>query len=106
MFLCNIALYRIKLYFHHQSHPQLGVAFVWPRLFILSGVISPLISSSILGTYQPMEFIFQCPILLPFLTVYGDLKARILKWLAIPFFGGACFVSRLKLRFSLVFLFP
>ena len=24
-FLCNIALYSIRLYFHHQSHPQLGV---------------------------------------------------------------------------------
>ena len=26
-FLCNISLYRIELYFHHQSHPQLGVVF-------------------------------------------------------------------------------
>ena len=32
---------------------------LWFCLFILSGVISPLISSSILGTYQPGEFIFQ-----------------------------------------------
>ena len=47
--------------------------------FILSGVISPLISSSILGTYQPGEFIFQCPIFLQFHTVHGVLKARILK---------------------------
>ena len=39
--------------------------------FILSGVISPLISSSILGTYQPGEFIFQCPIFLPFHTIHG-----------------------------------
>ena len=36
-------------------------------LFILSGVISPLISSSILGTYQPGEFIFQYPVFLPFI---------------------------------------
>src|SRR5574341_145022 len=50
-----------------------------------SGVISPLISSSLLGTYQPWEFIFQCPIFLPFHTVHGVLKARILKWFAIPF---------------------
>ena len=35
---------------------------LWLHLFILSGVISPLISSSILGTYPPGEFIFQCPI--------------------------------------------
>ena len=48
----------------------------WFHLFILSGV-SLLISSSILGTYQPGEFIFQCPIFLPFHTVHGVLKARI-----------------------------
>ena len=49
-----------------------------------SGVISPLISSSILGTYRPGEFIFQCPIILPFHPVHGVLKVRILKWFAIP----------------------
>ena len=41
-------------------------------------------SSSILGTYRPGEFIFQCPIFLPFHTVHGVLKARILKWFAFP----------------------
>ena len=41
-------LYSIRLYFHHQSHPQLGVVFAWLCLLILSGVISPPISSSIL----------------------------------------------------------
>ena len=64
-------LYSIRLYFHHQSHPQLGVVFAWLCLLILSGVISPLFSSSILGTYQPEEFIFQCHIFLPFYTVHG-----------------------------------
>ena len=34
---------------------------LWLHLFILSGVISPLIYSSILGTYRPGEFIFQHP---------------------------------------------
>ena len=38
-----------------------------------------------LGTYPAAEFIFQCPIFLPFHTVHGVLKARILKWFAIPF---------------------
>ena len=61
---------------------------LWLPLFILSGVISPLISSSILGTYQPGEFILQYPILLPFRTVHGVLKARILKWFASPFSNG------------------
>ena len=37
---------------------------------------------SILGTYWPGEFIFQCPIFLPFHTVHKVLKARILKWFA------------------------
>ena len=35
---------------------------LWLHPFILSGVISPLISSSILGTYRPGEFLFQYPI--------------------------------------------
>ena len=51
------------------SHIHNWVLFLpWLRLFILSGVISPLICSIILGTYQPGEFIFQCPIFLPFLS--------------------------------------
>ena len=63
--------------------------------FILSGVISPLFSSSILGTYQPGEFLFQCPIFLPFHTVHRVLKARILKWFAISFSSGPHFVRTL-----------
>ena len=58
---------------------------LWFHPFILSGVIYPVISSSILGTYRPGEFPFQYSIILPFHTVHGILKARILKWLAIPF---------------------
>ena len=65
---------------------------LWLHLFILSGVISALTSSNILGTYQPEEFIFQSPIFLPFLTVHGVLKARILKWFTIPFSSGPRFV--------------
>ena len=45
------------------SHIHNWVLFLlWLHPFILSGVISPLISSSILGTYQPGEFLFQYPI--------------------------------------------
>ena len=61
---------------------------LWHHPFILSGVISPLISSSILGTYWPGEFLFHCSIILPFHTVHEVLKARILKWFAIPFSSG------------------
>ena len=61
---------------------------LWLHPFILSGVISPLISSSILGTHQPGEFLFQYPIILPFHTVHRVLKERILRWFAIPFSSG------------------
>ena len=64
---------------------------LWLCLFILSGVISSLFSSNILGTYRFGEFIFQCPIFSPFHTVHGVLKARILKWFAIPFSSGPHF---------------
>ena len=36
-----------------------------------------------------------CPIFLPFHTIHGVLKARILKWFAIPFSSGPCFVRTL-----------
>ena len=71
-------------------------------VFILSGVISPLISSSIFGPYRPGEFIFQCPIFLSFHTVHGVLKARILKWFAIPFSSGPLFVRTLHHDLSIL----
>ena len=67
---------------------NLVLFLLWLHLFILYGVISPLISSSILGTYRPGEFLFQYLIILPFHTVHGVLKERILKWFAIPFSSG------------------
>ena len=72
------------------SHIHIWTLFLlWLHPFILSGVISPLISSSILYTYQPGEFPFQYPIILmPFHTVPGVLKAIKLKWSAIPFYSG------------------
>ena len=69
--------------------------FLWLCLFILSGVISRLFSSSILGTCWPGEFIFQCPIFLPFYTFHGILKARILKCFAISFSSGPRLVRTL-----------
>ena len=47
-----------------------------------------LFSSSRLGTYPRRELIFHCPIFLPFHTVLRVLRARILKWSAIPFSSG------------------
>ena len=95
-FLCNIALTASDLA-SITSHIHSWVLFLlWLHLFILSGVISPLISSSILGTYWPAEFLFWYPIILPFHTVHGVLKARILKWFAIPFSSGLHFVRTLQ----------
>ena len=69
---------------------------LWLSLFILSGAVSLLFSSNILGTYQPGELISQCHIFLPFHTLHGVLKARILKWFAIRFSSGPCFVRNLE----------
>ena len=86
--LCYIALTASDLA-SITSHIHNWVLFLlWLHPFILSGVISPLFSCSILGTYWPGEFLFQYPIILPFHTIHGVLKARILKWFAIPFTSG------------------
>ena len=61
-----------------------------------SGVISPFFSSSVLGTHRPGEFIFQCHIFLPFHIVHGVLRARILKWFAIPFSIGPHILSEIS----------
>ena len=66
---------------------------LWLSLFILSGAISPLFSSSLLYTYQSGGFIFQCLIFLSFHTIHGVCKARTLKWFAIPFSNGPHFVK-------------
>ena len=41
------------------------------------------------------EFIFQCHMFLPFHTIHVVLKAGIMKWFAISFSSGACFVRTL-----------
>ena len=46
-----------------------------------------------MGHLRPTELIFQCHTFLPFHTVHVFLKARILKWFAIPFSSGPCFVK-------------
>ena len=88
-----ILLCTALIYFYYQSHPQLSVLFyfiflLWLHPFILSGVISPLISSSILGTYQPGEFIFQYPIFCLFVFCLFILFMRFLRqeyWGGLPF---------------------
>ena len=83
-FLCSVVLYIIRLYFHHQTHPQLGIFTLWLSLFLPFGPIPPLFSISILGTYQLGDFIFQGHIFLPFHTVHEVFKARRLKWFSVP----------------------
>ena len=62
-----------------------GCCFLlWLCLSIVPGIIFPLFSHSIMGTYQPGDFIFQCHIFLTFHTVHGVFKTRILKWFAFP----------------------
>ena len=66
------------------SHIHNWVLFLlWLHLFILSGVISPLISSCILGTCRPGEFIFQCPIFCLFILFMGFLRQKY--WSGLPF---------------------
>ena len=60
---------------------------LWRHPFILSGVISPLISVAYWAHTDLGSSSFS-PIILPFPTVHGFLKARILKWFAIPFSSG------------------
>ena len=91
----KFVLFSIRLYFHHRSHTQLGIVFTLAQSLIVSGIICPFFSSSILGTYWPGKFIFQCHIFLPFYAVHGVLKGGILKQLAFPFSSGSCFVRTL-----------
>ena len=67
---------------------------LWLCLFILSGVISPLISSSILGTYWPGVFIFQCLIFLAFHTVHRFSRQECWSG-AVSFSSGPRFVGTL-----------
>ena len=70
---------------------------LWPSRFILSGAISctPLFPCGILDTFQPERLIFQCHIFLPFYTVHGVFKARVLEWFAILSSSGSHFVRTL-----------
>ena len=67
----------------HIHKPALFLLLLW--LFILSGAICPFFSSNVFGTYHLGEFLFQYHIFLPFPTVHGVLRARLLKWFTIPF---------------------
>ena len=66
-------------------HPLLLLpTILWLHPLILSGVISPLISSSILGAYRPGEFIFQYSIFLPFILFMGFSRQEYWNGLLFP----------------------
>ena len=66
------------------SHIHNWVLFLlWLYPFILSGVSSPLISSSILGTNRPGAFFFQCPIFCLFILFMGFSRQEY--WSGLPF---------------------
>ena len=99
-----VLAFQVPMQHHSLQHQTLlpspvtstaGQFLLWLHLLLLSGVISLLFSSSILGTYKPRGFIFQRHVFLPFHTVHGVLKARILKWPNIPFSSGPRFVRTL-----------
>ena len=82
-FLCNIPGSYVSDLTPISSHIHNWALFsLWLCLFIVSGVISPLFSSSMLVTSQPGEFIFQCIFLL-FHTVHGVLRQEC--WSGLPF---------------------
>ena len=75
--------YSIRLYFHHQSHPQLGVVLLWLRLFVFSGVISLLFSSSTLGTYWLWSLSFSAISLCLFILSMRFSRQKY--WSSLPF---------------------
>ena len=61
--LCNIALYRIRLYFGHQPHPQLHVIFALaPSLLFFLDLLLHWFPVAYWAPTDWGEFIFQCPI--------------------------------------------
>ena len=60
-----------------------GCCFTFGSISSFFRVISPLISSTTLDIYWPGEFIFQCPIFLPFHTVNGFSRQKY--WSGLPF---------------------
>ena len=79
--------------YFHRHHICYQASFpLWPSFFILS---EQDFSSSSVAYWTPTDLGGSTYSIISFHTVYGVLKARILKWFAIPFFNGPCFVTNL-----------
>ena len=100
IFLWNIVLNSIGLYLNYQTHLQLGIFFYFGLAFSflleLFVWFSPVVYwvPNDLGSLSFSVFFFF--FFLPFHTVHGVLKTRILKWFAISFVSGPCFVRTLN----------
>ena len=90
---CRLLLDHVQFILIHEPHRTWAFP-LWPSHFILSGAISLLLPLDTfwLGviSFSIISFFF-----LPFHTVHRVLMARILKWVAISFSGGPCFVRTL-----------
>ena len=97
-----MVLYSIELYFHHQSHPQLGVVFALaPSLHCFCSYLSTILQELIGhlptgGVHLAVSYLFA------FYAVHGVLKARILKWFAILFSSRPYFVRTLHHDMSIL----
>ena len=80
--------FQVPMQYCPLQHRTLSVActtgvLLWFHLFLLSGVISPLISSSILGTYQPRESSFSVLSFCLFILFMGFSRQEC--WSGFPF---------------------
>ena len=90
--------YSIRLYFYHQSHPQLAAAFALaPSLHRFWSYFSTDLQQHI-GHLPTWGVHLSVSCLFAFHAVHEVLKARILKWFAIPFSSEPCFVRTLHLK--------
>ena len=76
-------LYSIGLYFHHQSHPQLGVVFALAVSLNSSWSYFSIVLQQHIGHLPTWRVHLSVSYLFAFSYYYGVLKARILKWFAI-----------------------
>ena len=93
--------FQVPMQYCSLQHQTLLLLFLlWLHPFILSGVISPLISSSILVTYWPGDFLFQYPIILPFHTVHGSFTLYIsyCSWVILMSLLSQKIQSKLQIR--------
>ena len=81
--------------FYHQSHPQLGIVFALaPSLHSFWSCFSTDLQYHI-GNLPTWGVHLSMSYFLPFHTLHGVLKERILKWFAIPFSSAPHFVRTL-----------